>query len=137
MRSSPAVAVALAHIEAWSRQDWDTTRALLAPDVHAIVTSTQPEFGFGEISGVDEYMALKTKGARLVEPGSVQVISALGDETNALTTLTMRIALGPGGSLVPMVRACLYTLDENRRIQQERDAFVVLSELPGNGAPAA
>lgn len=61
MQDSPAVITALAHIEAWSRQDWDTTRALLAPEVHALVTTTQAKFGGSELTGVDEYMARKTE----------------------------------------------------------------------------
>ncbi|MEO7041069.1 MAG: nuclear transport factor 2 family protein [Gemmatimonadaceae bacterium] len=127
MQDSPAVTTALAHIEAWSRQDWDTTRALLAPEVHALVTTTQAKFGGSEFTGVDEYMARKIKAARLIEPGSVQVISALGDDSSSLVTLTMRIGLGPDGSMVPMARACVYMLDENGKIAQERDVFVVLS----------
>ena len=125
---SPAVAVALTHIDALGRQDWETTRALLAPDVHALVTTTQPEYGDSEFSGVDEYMARKTKAARLIEPGRVWVVSAQGDEVNALVMVTMKIGVGPGGSMLTLARACLYSLNENRRITQERDVFVVLSE---------
>jgi hypothetical protein len=89
MEDSPAVAVALAHIDAWSRHDWDKTRELLAPDVHALVASTQPQFGGGgsEFTGVDNYMALKTRAAQLIEPGSVQVVSTIGDHTGALVTV--------------------------------------------------
>lgn len=129
MQISPAVTVALAHIDAWSRHDWDKTRELLAPDVHAWVTNTQPNFGRTvEFTGVDEYMARKVKGAQIVEPGSVQVISTFGDESNALILVTLRIGLGPGGSMVTMARACLYSLDENKKIKEERDEFLVLSQ---------
>jgi hypothetical protein len=123
---SPAVALALAHIEAWGSHDWDKTRELLAPDVHASVTSTQRQFGGGEFAGVDSYMERKIKGAQLVEPGSVQVLSAIGDERNALITVTMKIRLGPGGTMVTLARACLYLIDENRQIKDERDVFFVL-----------
>ena len=58
MKDSPAVKVALAHIDAWSHHDWDQTRAMLAPDVHALITSTQREIGTNEFAGIDKYMAL-------------------------------------------------------------------------------
>src|SRR5450755_453792 len=95
MKDSAAVAIALAHIDAWSRHDWDKTRELLAPDVHALVASTQPQFGGSEFAGIDNYMARKTKGAQLVEPGSVEVLSTIGDHTGALVTIAFRIRLGP------------------------------------------
>ncbi len=127
MHNSPAVEVALAHIEAWSHHDWDKTRSMLAPDVHALVTSTQRAIGTKEFVGIDTYMDLKTKAASLVEPGSVQVLGAVGDENTALTLVTFKIAMGPGGSLVMMARSCLYWLDENKKIKDERDSFFVLS----------
>jgi hypothetical protein len=126
MKDSPAVSVALAHIDAWGSHDWDKTRELLAPDVHASVTSTQRQFGGVEFAGVDNYMERKIKGAQLVEPGTVQVLSAVGDELNALITVTMRIRLGPDGTMVTLVRACAYMIDENKKIKDERDLFVIL-----------
>jgi hypothetical protein len=125
-QETPAVAIARAHIEAWSHHDWEKTRELLAPDVHALVTGTQRDTA--EFTGIDTYMERKKKGAQLVEPGSAQVISALGDERNALILATMRIALGPGGSMVSMARACLYLLDENKKIKEERDEYFILSQ---------
>jgi SnoaL-like domain len=126
MQDSPAVKVALAHIDAWSRHDWEKTRELLAPDIHALVTTTQAEFS--EFKGVDNYMARKMKGAQLVEPGSVQVLSAIGDESSALILMSMRIGLGPGGAMVTMARAGLYLLDESKKIKEERDEFFVVSQ---------
>ena len=126
MQDSPAVKIALAHIDAWSRHDWDKTRELLAPNVHALVTSTQRDLGGNEFTGIDNYMVRKIKAAQLVEPGSVQVISTIGDERNALILITFRIGLGPGGTMVTMARACLYLLDENKKIKDERDMFFVL-----------
>jgi hypothetical protein len=73
-------------------------------------------------------MARKVKSAQLVEPGSVHVIGAIGDEDNALVLCTFRIGLGPGETMVSMARACLYLLDDNRRIIDERDEFFVLSK---------
>jgi hypothetical protein len=45
MQDSPAVKIALAHIDAWSRHDWDKTKEMLAPNVHAVVTSTMHDTG--------------------------------------------------------------------------------------------
>jgi hypothetical protein len=72
-------------------------------------------------------MELKVKAAQLVEPGSVQVIGTIGDEINALTLVSFRIGMGPGGTMVTMARACLYMLDENKKIKEERDSFFILS----------
>jgi ketosteroid isomerase-like protein len=52
-QTTTALKVARAHIDAWSHHDWQRTRELLAPDVHAWVTSTQPDFGTAELAGVD------------------------------------------------------------------------------------
>jgi len=100
---------------------------MLAPDVHALVTSTQREIGTNEFTGIDKYMELKTKAASLVEPGSVRVLGTVGDEKSALTLVTFRIAMGPNGSLVTMARSCLYLLDENKKIKDERDSLFFLS----------
>jgi ketosteroid isomerase-like protein len=129
MKDSPAVAIALAHIDAWSHHNWQKTRELLAPDIHAWVASTQPQFGGSggrEFTGIEDYMAVKAKAAQLIEPGSVQVLSAVGDETGAIVTVTFRIALRPAGTLETMARACLYLIDGNNKIREERDVFFVL-----------
>jgi hypothetical protein len=72
-------------------------------------------------------MELKVKAAQLVEPGSLQVLSTIGDERNPLTLSTFNIAMGPAGTMVTMARACLYLVDANRRIIEERDQFFLLS----------
>ncbi len=128
MQDSPAVTIALAHIDAWSRHDWDKTRELLAPNVRVSVTTTSPNLGGSEFTGIDNYMLRKVKAAQLIEPGSVQVISTIGDESNALILITFRIGLGSGGTMVTMARACLYLLDENKKIKEEQDSFFVLSQ---------
>ena len=103
MQHPRAVGIALAHVEAWSHHDWETTRAVLAPDIRALVTSTQPQFGGGgEINGAEDYMTRK-----------------------AFVVARMRIALGPGGAMVTMTRSCLYLVDEAGRIKEERDSFFV------------
>ncbi len=128
MQDSTAVTIARAHIDAWSHQDWEKTRALVAPDVHVAATSTQPTLPSGEATGIDNYLERLINTVKFIEPGSVQVISAVGDESNALILETLRIALGPDGSMVTLARASLYSLDENRKIKEERDEFCVLSD---------
>ncbi len=128
MQDSTAITIARAHINAWSHHDWDKTRELLAPNVHAVVTTTQPMKATAELTGIDAYMEPKIKAAQLIESGSVHEISAIGDESNALVLVTMRIGLGPGGTVVTLARALLYLLDENKRIKEERDAYFILSQ---------
>ncbi|GHO52058.1 hypothetical protein KSB_05330 [Ktedonobacter robiniae] len=127
MQESTAVTIARAHINAWSHQDWEKTRELVAPNVHVVATSTQSMLPGGEASGIDNYMERLIKTVQFIEPGSVQVISAIGDERNALVLETLRIGLGPGGTMVTLARASLYLLDESKKIIEERDEFCVLS----------
>jgi hypothetical protein len=87
-KDSPAIKIALAHIDAWSRHDWGKTKELLAPNVLALVTSTQRDLGGNEFTGIDNYMERKIKAAQLVEPGSVRVISTIGDERIALRLMS-------------------------------------------------
>jgi SnoaL-like domain len=124
-QDSPAVTIARAHIEAWSNHDWEKTKELLAPNVHTVVTTTQ--INFREFNGINDYMELKVKAARLIEPGSLQVLAAIGDESNALIMVTFRIGMGPGGTMVTMARTGLYLLDENNKIKEERDSFFIIS----------
>lgn len=127
-QTSTAISVGRAHIHAWSHHDWNKTRELLAPDVHAWVTSTQANFGTAELRGIDGYMEPKIRAAQLIEPGSVHEIAAIGDERNALILVTFRIGLGFGGTMVTMARSCLYLVDENDKIKEERDAFYILPQ---------
>jgi hypothetical protein len=71
-------------------------------------------------------MVARGRGLEDAERGSVEVLSAIGDERDALITIKMRIGLGPGGTMVTMASACLYGVDE--KIKKERHQFFVLSE---------
>jgi hypothetical protein len=77
-------------------------------------------------------MEPKIRAAELIEPGSVREIAAFGDERNSLIAVTFRIGLGPSGTMVTMARSCLYLVDDNRRIKEERDALYV---VPDEGDP--
>jgi len=127
MQESLAVSIALRHIESWCRGDWQTTQELLSPAVHAQVTTTDPGFGDRELQGIESYMAAKTKGARLIEPGSLQVLSTIGDARSAFIAVTFKIALGPAGATATMARSCLYLIDEGGKIKEERDAFFIVA----------
>ena len=89
-----------------------------------------PRFYMGTCycNGIENYMERKIKGAQLVEPGSVDVISAIGNETNALILCTLKIDLGSGGAMVRMVRSCIYMIDEKKKIKEERDEWFILSQ---------
>jgi hypothetical protein len=118
---SPAVAIARAHVEAWSNHDFDTARNGLAPDVRVTATTTQPIMPATDLTGADNYMIGLTKFAEVVVPGSLRVIASIGDERNALLMLTVEADFGAGEATLPGAR--LYLLDENGKIQAEQVVF--------------
>jgi hypothetical protein len=122
---SRAVAVARAHVEAWTQHDWSAAEELLADDVTVLVTTTQPTMKDTNTSGVVEYMRGLKEFAEKVVPGSLVVNANLGNERNALLVVTVEAALGPGGSKVRLPAARLYLLDERDRIAAERVVFFV------------
>ena len=80
MVDSRAVAIAQAHLEAWTNHDLETARGNLAEDV----TFHSPA---GTLVGPGEYMDAPrglVQFAKQVVPGSLRVIAAMGDERNAL-----------------------------------------------------
>ena len=126
---STAITVVRTHRNAWSHPDWEKTRELLAPDVHTVITTTQPMKATIELTGIEAYMEPRIIIAiSLIEPGSVHEISAIGDESNALILVTMRIGLDPGETIVTLARAILYLLDEHKKIKEERDKYFILSQ---------
>jgi len=78
-QDSPAVAVARAHIEAWSR----------IQDPPASMTTGGPPFG------------------EAVVPGSARVIASVGDETNALLMVSVKAAFAPGAPQLTLPAARL------------------------------
>ena len=127
-QESPAVALARAHVEAWSNHDWDTARSMLAHDVHITATTTQPIMNPTDTTGIDDYMDGLIKFAQAVEPGSARVIASVGDERNSLILLTVRTALGPDGEKVTLPAARLALFDENQKLQQEQVIFFVVPD---------
>ena len=128
MQDSAAVKIALVHIDAWSRHNWEKARELLAPNIRVVAITSRPTLTVEEFTGVGSYMERLMKSVQLIEPGSVNVVSAVGDESKALILETFRIGLGPGGTMVTMARASLYLLDENKKIKEEGVEFSILSQ---------
>ena len=122
---SPAVAIALAHVDAWSHHNWDKARQSLATDVHVTVTTTQPTMARTETIGVEAYMDGLKKFAQTVAPGSARLIASAGDERNALLMLRVTAALGPGGAQVPLTAARLYLLDDQKKIKAEQVIYYI------------
>jgi SnoaL-like domain len=120
---APAITVANAHIEGWSNHDFDSARASLADDVRVAVTSTNSMLPETRTSGIDDYMTGLITFAQAVVPGSARVLSAIGDERNALIMLTVRAAFPPSGQEVTLPGARLYLLDGSDKIASEQVIF--------------
>lgn len=118
---SPAVAIARAHVEAWSNHDFDAARNSLAADVKVTATTTQPIMPATDRTGIDNYMVGLTEFAAGVVPGSLRVIASVGDKRNALLMLTVEANLPGGTATLPAAR--LYLLDENDKIKAEQVIF--------------
>ena len=71
--------------------------------------------------GVDNYMHGLIQFAQGVVPGSARVIASVGDERNALLTLTVEADLG--GRKVTLPAARLYLLDDDEKIKVEQVIF--------------
>ena len=118
---SPAVAIARAHVEAWSNHDFDTARKGLAPDVKVTATTTLPIMPATDLTGADDYMIGLTQFAQEVVPGSLRVIASVGDERNALLMLTVEADLAGRRATLPAAR--LYLLDDDGKIKAEQVVF--------------
>jgi hypothetical protein len=124
-KESPAIAVARAHVEAWSNHDFDSARSALAPDVRVTVTSSDPALPHTDLTGADNYMEGLIAYAQPIVPGSVRILASTGDERSALLTLTMTMAGGPFGAGATAPCARLYRLDDNNKIKTEHVIFYV------------
>jgi len=121
---SPAVAIARAHVEAWSSQDFDKARSLLAPNVRVTATTTAPYPPDTDLSGVDSYMDGLVLYAQPIVPGSLRFLDSVGDDTNALLTLTVTMAGGPFGAGVEAPCARLYLIEDGK-IKTEKIVFYI------------
>lgn len=128
VKESRAVAVARAHVESWSRHNFEAARKSLALDVHVTVTTTQPIMSATDTTGVEAYMDGLVKFATPIVPGSLRIIGSTGDDQNALLLVTMKTALGPGGTNVTLSGARLYLLNEEGKIRAEQVIFCIESK---------
>ena len=124
-KESPAIAVARAHVEAWSNHDFDSARSALAPDVRVTATSSDPALPHTDLTGADNYMEGLIAYAQPIVPGSVRILASTGDERSALLTLTMTMAGVPFGAGATAPCARLYRLDDNNKIKTEHVIFYV------------
>lgn len=122
-QDSPAVAVARAHVEAWSNHDFDTARESLAENVWVTATTIDPAPPKTDLTGVEDYMQGLVSFAQAVVPGSARVLASSGDEYRALLMLTVRARFGPGAPEMTLPGARLYMLDESRKIKTEHVVF--------------
>ncbi|HEV2242699.1 MAG TPA: nuclear transport factor 2 family protein [Streptosporangiaceae bacterium] len=120
---SPAVAIARAHVEAWSKHDFDTARGMLAPDVRVRVTTTAPYPPDTDLTGADTYMEGLHAYAEPIVPGSVKVLASTGDDHSALLLLSLTMAGGPFGEGTTAPCARLYLIDDNGKIKTEQVVF--------------
>lgn len=124
---SRAVAIARAHVEAWSNHDYDTARKSLAPGVKVTVTSTQEGLPKTATEGVEDYMKGLVLFGNTVKPGSLQVNQSVGDDRNALLMVTVKTEGPPfGATTLPAAR--LYLLDENDKIKSEQVIFYMVPD---------
>ena len=128
MTDSRAVALARAHLEAWTNHDLEAARGNLAADVQFFSPSAH-------LTGIDEYMDAPrglAQFARQVVAGSLRVIAAMGDERNALMMYQVDTEGGPIGSKT-FPSAQTWVLDENGKIQTER----IISYVAARPSPSA
>ena len=98
---SPALRVARARVEAWSKKGLDTARSLLAPGVHVTATHTGPCPPPTDLTGAGDHMTGLT--AEPIVPGSVRELAGVGDDHNALLALDLQAVFDPSGPAVPAV----------------------------------
>jgi SnoaL-like domain len=125
---STAVAVARAHVDAWGIHDYDAARGALAPEVHVIVTSVDPDTPYVDTTGADEYMDGLVQFGQAVLPGTSRVISASGDDARAMLQVSSRVKFGPDAPEMTLEGARLYRLDESQKIIEERVIFFISPE---------
>jgi hypothetical protein len=125
--ASKAVEIAIQHVEAFSSHDYDTARSLLAEDVHFMLITSIPGFpNPSEGHGVEAFMKALTSGNTLI-PGSLQVIHGIGDDHQALITVSVKGTL-PTQEPITLLAARHYVIDEQEKITNE---LVIITQYEG------
>ena len=122
-----AVSVARAHVDAWGSHDYESARASLAPDVHVLAVSVDPEAPRTDLSGIDAYMEGLVQFGQAVLPGTTRVNSSVGDDKRALLHVTSKVKFGPDAPEMDHHQARLYRLDDDQKIVDEQVIFFALS----------
>jgi hypothetical protein len=120
-----ALAVARAHVDAWGVHDYDVARGALAPEVHVMVTSVDPNTPQVDTTGAERYMDGLIQFGHALLTGTTRVISASGDDARALLQVSSRVKFGPDAPEMTLDGARLYRLDESQKIIEERVIFFV------------
>ncbi|HUY59852.1 MAG TPA: nuclear transport factor 2 family protein [Solirubrobacteraceae bacterium] len=123
-----AVAVARAHVDAWGVHDYDAARGSLAPDVHVVVTSVDPQTPFVDTTGADAYMEGLIEFGHAVLADTTHVTAAEGDDARAMLRVSSRVKFGPDAPEMTLDASRLYRLDETGKIAEERVIFYVSAE---------
>jgi hypothetical protein len=110
-------------VDAWGRNDFDTARSMLAPDVRVRVTTTAPYAPDTDLTGAEAYMEGLRAYAEPIVPGSVRTLASTGDDRNALLLLSLTMAGGPFGEGTTAPCARLYLTDDNGKITAEQVVF--------------
>jgi ketosteroid isomerase-like protein len=122
-QNSAAVAAARAHVEAWSKRDYDGAREALADDVWVTAVAADPTFPKTDLNGVEAYMQGLIQYADGIVPGSTDVVEAVGDDKQALLTVNARVKYGPDAPEMDAPAARMYVFDEDGKIKIEHVLF--------------
>ena len=107
---SPAVEFARRHMEAYSSGGLAAARGNVAENIQADTNGVH-------LDGIEAYMAGLTRFAAILDPGSLRVLAARGNENKAII-MTEHTA---GGQPLPSART--FELDEAGKIKAERVVF--------------
>jgi ketosteroid isomerase-like protein len=124
-QNSAAVAAARAHVEAWSKRDYDAARSALADDVWVTAIAADPTFPKTDLNGVEAYMQGLIQYADGIVPGSTDVVEAVGDDKQALLTVNARVKYGPDAPEMDAPAARMYVFDDDGKIKVEHVIFVL------------
>jgi ketosteroid isomerase-like protein len=122
-QKSAAVAAARAHVEAWSKRDYDAARAALADDVWITAIAADPSFPKTDLNGVEAYMQGLIQFADGIVAGSTDVVDAVGDDKQALLTVNARVKYGPDAPEMDAPAARMYVFDDDGKIKIEHVVF--------------
>jgi ketosteroid isomerase-like protein len=122
-QNSAAFAAARAHVEAWSKRDYEAAQAALADDVWVTAIAADPTFPKTDLNGVEAYMQGLIQYADGIVPGSTEVVEAVGDDKQALLSVNARVKYGPDAPEMDAPAARMYVFDDDGKIKIEHVLF--------------